>query len=225
LYKYKSPYTIIMSHNTNGRIVSIYKSRKTMLELLEKQGYQCDEYELFSINEIDAMFKNSQLDMLVTHPVTNKKVYVKYHCSAKQTVKQIRPQNLDDIIEDLYVVDNVLTKSDDLIIIIEDEPNDTIVNKMRYIFDHDGIFVVIHNIKRLQFNILNHTRVPEMNILDEDQVAVFKDVYNVRDNSQIPEISRFDPQALVMCMRPGQICKIKRDSTVAMDYHYYRACV
>lgn len=214
-----------MSHNTNGRIVSIYKSRKTMLELLERQGYQCDEYELFSMNEIDAMFKNSQLDMLVTHTVTNKKVYVKYHCSLKQTVKQIRPQNLDDIIEDLYVMDNVLTKEDDLIIIIEDEPNDTIVNKMRYIFDHDGVFVVIHNIKRLQFNILNHTRVPEMNILSSDDVVSFKKTFNIKDNSQIPEISRFDPQALVLCMRPGQICKINRHSTVAMDYIYYRACV
>jgi DNA-directed RNA polymerase subunit H (RpoH/RPB5)/nitrate reductase NapAB chaperone NapD len=214
-----------MSHNTNGRIVSIYKSRKTMLELLERQGYQCDEYELFSMNEIDAMFKNSQLDMLVTHTVTNKKVYVKYHCSLKQTVKQIRPQNLDDIIEDLYVMDNVLTKEDDLIIIIEDEPNDTIVNKMRYIFDHDGVFVVIHNIKRLQFNILNHSRVPEMTILSESETAQFKDKFNIKNNSQLPEISRFDPQALVLCMRPGQVCKIQRNSSVAMYAEYYRGCV
>jgi hypothetical protein len=44
--------------------------------------------------------------------------------------KQIRPQILDNIVEDLYVLENVLTKEDTLIVIIEDEPNDTIVEHM-----------------------------------------------------------------------------------------------
>jgi hypothetical protein len=83
---------------SSNRILKIYKSRKNVIEhLSEGQGYNLEDYENFSINEIDAMYTNSQLDMLVSHKKDNRKVYVKYYLSAKQ----IRPQNVSDIIEDL----------------------------------------------------------------------------------------------------------------------------
>jgi DNA-directed RNA polymerase subunit H (RpoH/RPB5) len=132
---------------------------------------------------------------------------------------------LDDIIEDLYSIENILTKKDTLIIVIEDEPNDTIITKIKYLYDHDGIFVVIHNIKRLQFNILNHRLVPECSILNEKEIEELKVKYNIKELKQLPEISRFDPQALAMCMRPGNVCRFERDSATAMKYNYYRICI
>jgi DNA-directed RNA polymerase subunit H (RpoH/RPB5) len=195
------------------------------LELLEAQDYSVDDYLGFSINEVDAMLANSQLDMLISHKTNGKKIYVKYYFTTKQTTRQIKPQTLDDIIEDLYTIEEILTKNDTLIIIIDDEPNDTILNKMRYLYDHDGIFVVIHNIKRLQFNILNHALVPTMTILDDTETAEMMKKYNLKDRTQIPEISRFDPHALAICMRPGQICGIERESVTALNYKYYRTCV
>ena len=167
---------------TNNRILSIYKSRKTITELLTHQDYDTSGYDEFSINEIDAMFANSQLDMLVTSKDKSRKVYVKYYLSAKQ----IRPANLDDIIEDLFSIENILTKNDTLVIIIEDEPNDTIINKIKYLHDHDGVFVVIHNIKRLQYNILNHRLVPECVILGDDEIVAMKKKYNLTNTSQLP---------------------------------------
>ena len=205
----------------SNRILSIYKSRMTMIELLNEQYYDVKEYESFSINEIDAMYANSQMDMLLSHESNQTKVYVKYYLTAKQ----IKPTTLDDIIEDLYVIENVLTKNDTLIIIIEDEPNETILTKVRYLFDHDGIFVVIHNLNRLQFNILKHKLVPECSILTDEEVTALKQEYNINNLSELPEISRFDPQALALCIRPGQVCKFKRNSSTAMHYNYYRLCV
>ncbi len=209
----------------SSRIISIYKSRNTILELLEQQDYSVDDYLGFSINEIDAMLMNSQLDMLVKHKNDERKIYVKYYFTNKQTTKQIKAAVLDDIIEDLYSIEEILTKKDTLIIIIDDEPNDTILARMKYLYDHDGIFVVIHNIQRLQFNILKHTLVPAISILTETETAEFMKKYNVKDLSQLPEISRFDPQALVIGLRPRQICYIKRDSVTALKYDYYRVCV
>ena len=138
-----------MSTSSN-RVLSIYKSRKTILEILDYQDYNVADYDKFTINEIDAMNTNDQLDMLIQHTTDKRNIYIKYYLNAKQ----LRPQNLDDIIEDLFVIENVLTKTDTLIIITADEPNDTIITKLKYLYDHDGIFVVIHNIKRLQFNNL-----------------------------------------------------------------------
>lgn len=207
---------------TNNRILNIYKSRNTILQLLETQKYNIEEYSNFSINEIDAMYSNEQLDMLLTHSTNGTKTYVKYYLTAKQ----IRPKNLEeDIIEDLFVIENILNKNDNLIIIIEDEPNDTIVTKMKYLYDHDGIFVVIHNMKRLQFNILQHNLVPKCTVLNDLEIEEIKKKYNMKTTMQLPEISRFDPQALAMCLRPGQICKFERDSATALKYEYYRICL
>jgi len=49
--------------------------------------------------------------------------------------------------------------------------------------------------------------------------------YQIKSKTQLPEISRFDPQALVIGIRPGEICKIQRPSSTALTTDYYRVCV
>lgn len=209
-----------MSTSSN-KILSIYNSRNTLMEIFHDMDYNTDDYSEFSINEVDAMYKNTQLDMLLTHKQNNRKIYIKYYLKAKQ----IKKQDLDDIIEDLYSIDNVLSKEDCLIIVTEDEPNDTITAKLRFLYEHDNIFVVIHNIKRLQYNILKHTLVPKSSILTPTEVEVLKQKYNLVSVNQLPEVSRFDPQALAICLRPGEVCKYNRKSTTALNTEYYRVCV
>jgi len=209
-----------MSASSN-KILSVYNSRNTLVEILTEKGYKTDDYSTFSINEVDAMYKNTQLDMLLTHSTNSRKVYIKYYLKAKQ----IKKPDLDDIIEDLYFIENVLTKEDCLIIVTEDEPNDTIVAKINYLYDHDGIFIVIHNIKRLQYNILKHTLVPKAKILSNAEVETLKQRFNLMSVKQLPEVSRFDPQSLAICLRPGEVCKYDRKSATALNTEYYRVCV
>lgn len=208
-----------MSHN--NQILNIYKSRKNILDIMETNGFNVSDYNSFSINEVDAMYLNNQLDMLIENPITKQKSYIKYYLSTKQ----IRQANLDDIIEDLYSIENILEKKDNLIIITEDEPNDTIISRIRFLYDKEGIFVIIHNMHRLQYNLLNHHLVPRCEILNNENAESFKQKFNVHDLSQLPEISRFDPQALAVCIRPGQIAKFTRHSITALTTDYYRVCV
>lgn len=214
-----------MSGSNSNRILSIYRSRDTLLKFMEKLNYNTLEYKEFSINEVDAMFANSQLDMLLTNTANNKKVYIKYYFTSKTVSKQIRPNNLDTIIEDLYEIENVLSKEDTLIIVIDEEPNDSIITKVKYLYEKDGVFVVIHNIKRLQFNILNHSLVPYVDILPEDKVEELKKTMNIKDVKQLPEVSRFDPVSLAIALRPGQVVKYVRGSQTALKTDYYRVCV
>jgi len=206
---------------TNNRTLKLFKSRTTLLEQLDGLDYDTSEYEEFSINEVDAMNNNNQLHMTLQHRTDNRKIHVTYYLNSKQ----INRANLDNIVEDMYNIDNILTKNDTLIIVIEDEPNDAIITKVKYLYDHDGIFVVIHNINRLQYNLLNHTIVPKCEILGDSEIGELKKKFNITDTKQLPEISRFDPQALVMCMRPGQVCKFKRESSTALFTDYYRICI
>ena len=126
----------------SSRIISIYKSRQTILEQLKRQGYNVEDYVNFSMNEIDSMLSNSQLDMLITNEELDSKIYIKYHFNLKQSTKQIKKEVLDNIIEDLFVIEEVLTKKDTLIVIIDDEPNDSILSRIKYLYDHDGILLI-----------------------------------------------------------------------------------
>jgi len=206
---------------SQNRILAIYKSRNTILELLETQGFDTKTQDGFTISDIDHMHTGNQLDMDFLHTTNGRKAYVKYYLSSKQ----MRPASLDDIIEDLYTIDEKLTKEDLLIIIVDDEPNDTLITKLKYLYEHDGIFIVVHNMKRLQYNILNHSLVPKSTILDDVEIEELKKKYSLKSLFQLPEISRFDPQALAICLKPGQICKFERDSATALNYDYYRICI
>ena len=209
-----------MSTSSN-KILSVYNSRNTLVNIAMKKGYHTDDYNTFSINEIDAMYKNNQLDMLLTHYQSNRKIYIKYYLKAKQ----IKKQDLDEVIEDLYFIEDVLKKEDILVIVTEFEPNDTIITKIKYLYEQDGIFIVIHNIKRLQYNILEHSLVPKSRILTMNEVETLKQKFNLQSVNQLPEVSRFDPQSLAMCLRPGEVCKYERKSPTAMKTDYYRVCV
>ena len=209
-----------MSLSSNN-IITIYNSRKTILSQLEQQGYTTGDYDMFSINEIDAMYRTNQLDMLVTKKSDGKKAYIKYLIQ----IKQVRKDILDQLVEDLYEVEQVLEKKDTLIVIVNEEPNDTIVTKIKYLYDHSGIFIVMHNIKRLQFDVLQHELVPYARIMTPEEVEELKLKYHITSLSQLPEISRFDPQALALGLRPGEVIKIERKSNTAMNYNYYRYCL
>jgi len=215
-----------VTQNSSSIISSMYKSRKTLLSLMKKQGYQTEEYESFSITEVNAMYTNSQLDMLLEkkeeNPDTGRKakIYISYYMG-----KTLRPANIQEMIDDLFNMEETLTKEDTLMIIIKDDMNDTMLNLLKHIWEQDEILIVIQSIRRLQFNILENVLVPEHLILSKTEVTEIKKKYNITDNTQFPDISRFDPVAQVIGIRPGQICEITRPSKTAIEGKYYRICV
>ena len=214
------------TQNSSSLISSIYNSRKIVLELMEKQGYNTSDYNNFSITEVNAMKMNNQLDMLLEMKEPDKttnvknKIYIRYYLG-----KTLRPNNLEEMVDDLFNLEEVLKKNDTLFIIIKDEINETMTNELKQIWERDGIFIVIESMKRLQFNILKHVLVPEHKVMSEEDAQKMMKYYNVTDKTQLPDISRFDPVARVIGLRPGQVCHIIRPSKTAVKTDYYRVCV
>lgn len=204
---------------TSETISTIFKSRKILLELLKEQNFDVSDYANFSVNEVHIMNNNKQLDMLISSDSTKKKVYVKYHLA-----KTLRRENINDYIDDLFNLEEVLTNEDTLIIIIKQEPHEPLLNILREIWEQEGKFIIIYNLERLQFNILNHSYVPKHIIMNENEVNEMKERFNIKNDSELPEISRFDPVAQAIGMRPGEICKIIRASKTAITSNYYRLC-
>ncbi len=205
----------------SGVIKKIYKTRKTILELLKSQGYDTEDEIDFSINEIHAMYQNKELDMLLENKDTSKKTYVKYHIHSG-----LRPQIIHDIIDDLFHTEELLNPDrDNLVIITKDPPNDTLTSLLEQIFADDGVYIIIMNIARLQFNILEHEMVPRHEVMTNDEVEEFKKRYNIKNTSVLPTISRFDPVAQAIGIRPNEYCHITRPSKTAIEGHYYRICL
>jgi len=217
----------MVTTNTNVLISQIYQSRKNVLELMDRQGFDVTGYANFSVSEINAMKQNNQLDMLLEEkPETssgkasgNKKIYIRYYLA-----KSIRPANIQEMIDDLYILSETLKKQDTLYIIVKDNANETLINELKDIWERDGIFIVVESIKCLQFNILKHILVPEHNIISEEEVKNIMTRYNITDKIQFPDISRFDPVARAIGLRPGQVCHILRPSKTSITSSYYRFC-
>ena len=211
---------------SSGTTVSMYKSRKNVLELLKERGYDVEDYSHFSINEVQTMYESQTLDMLLTNEQDNKKVYVKYHMGENIKDKTLRDKAINEYIEDLFHLETILNpKTDTLLIITKIEPNTTMIKILEQIWKKEGIFLVILNIKRLQFNIMNHDLVPRHRVLTNEENATFRKKYNVMNDEQIPTISRFDPVSLALCLRPGEICEITRPSRTSVTSTFYRICI
>ena len=212
--------------NSSNIISSIYKARQTIIALMKKLDYNVSDYEHFSVNEVNTMFQNKQMDMLLEKskedPRTGRKnkVYILFYLA-----KAIRPANIQEMIDDLFNLEETLTKEDTLLIITKDEMNDTLVATLKHVWETDKIFIVVQNIKRLQFNIHDHTLVPPHRVISDDERDVIKTKYNITEDTQFPDISRFDPVAQAICLRPGQICEITRPSKTAIQSIYYRLCI
>ena len=209
------------STSTSSFYNIVYKSRITILELLAKQGYNVEDYHGFSTGELHSMINNKQLDMLLSNKSasSNQKVYVKYHLA-----KTLRRENINDYIDDLYNLEQVLTKGDTLVLIIRQELNDPIMNILNQVWEQEGIFIIAFSLDRLQFNILDHEYVPKHTLLTDDEMESVKQKYGIKDNSELPDISRYDPVAQAIGMKPGQMCKILRPSKTAITTDYYRIC-
>jgi len=202
----------------NSRIVSeIYQSRNVLLDIMETRGYLIDEYNDFSITEVNAMNKNEQLDLLLTNEDSQKgKIYIKYNL-----LKGLRPQNIDDMIEELFDIEQILTKTDELLIITKNEPNETLLNHLERLWLVKNVYVNILSITRLSYNILKHSYVPKHELVYK---VTIRNKFNIIDDNQFPHISRFDPVAVALGFRPGVLCKITRPSPNAIESEYYRLC-
>lgn len=202
-------------------ISRIYNSRKVLLEQLETRGFDVSNFNNFSINDIHTMKEASDLDIYLNKEIDNEKtqrVYVKYHLG-----KRINPNYISDYVDDLFNIEEKLSKSDQLILIIGENINDTMKKTLVEYFN-EGYFMTLFNLDDLSYNILNHSLVPSHTIMSDDEKETIKQKYNVMNDIQFPEISRFDPVSKVIGLRPGQLCEILRKSRTAIVSKYYRLC-
>jgi len=190
-------------------------------QLSEKRGFDVTDYKDFSVTEIYNLWKNDQLDMLLTNSETGKKVFIKYHMSGK--IKSNGAQ-IYDYIDDLFDLEQILDSNDELIIVQQYKVNDGLKSIISQVYTNDKKFINIYNLNDYLFNVLKHTDVPDHTVLSEEDKDKIKKKYYITDDKQFPEISRFDPVAQAIGLRPKEVVEIIRPSPTAITAKYYRLC-
>jgi|LauGreDrversion4_2_1035121.scaffolds.fasta_scaffold00623_13 DNA-directed RNA polymerase subunit H (RpoH/RPB5) len=204
----------IMSDDTP--VVDVFNARNHLFDILHTRGYEVDDYVGYDMSHVAAMMEQSQLNVMLQGK--RNKVFVHFQLSAKLNVSKV----VSSLFEE---EESVLKPEDDLIIVYKAEPNDTVHAEMDEVWNKHGIYVSVLYIKRLQFNILKHDMVPAHRVLSEKEREQVFSKLNIKTGADLPAISRYDPVASVLCMRPGQVCEIERKSKTSVKSLYYRFCV
>ena len=203
--------------------INLVQSRGILLDMLERRGYDVSNYKNYSINEIRIMRENKTLDMRLEKE-SGPKCYVKYNI-----YKKLKSNELTKIVKNNFINEDAeLTPNDELIIICND--NNILISK-KYSnfmsklenFYYKNYFVQIFNVDSLLFDVTKHNLVPEHIILSDDEKQDILKQYNISEN-KLPRISRFDPVAKFIGIKPNQVCKIIRNSYTCGESVYYRIC-
>ena len=211
-------------------ITCISKSRQNILELMSSNGYDTTDYNNFTKSEVNAMNVYQQLDMIMSKPVDGSKIYVRFELTSK-----VNATVINRLIEELYYGNSVvgesgeepepiLKKTDILYIVFKADPNETMTNLLKQKWETDHIYIISQSLDRLQFNILKHVLVPPHRIMEKEEVEELQRLRHIK-MEEFPKISRFDPVAQAICIKPGQLCEISRPSKTAIVSKYYRLCV
>jgi DNA-directed RNA polymerase subunit H (RpoH/RPB5) len=158
-----------------------------------------------SNNSIQVKYKDPKLESMMP------KIYLYYWYD------NISKTNIDKLIGELS-----LTTQDTLIIITKDYAS-TIHELLSS--KHTMFYINIFKLRELQYNILEHAWVPKHIKLKESEKEELFHKYNISKDNQLPQISRFDPAAKAILLRPGEVCKIIRHDKISLTNEFYRICV
>ena len=201
--------------------VKAYESRKHILNMLERRGYNVDMHRNYSLTEIKMMYSNNELDFMVKKQDESKKCYIKYHIC-----KKCRCNDLKKIILNIY--GDVLDEHDELIVICKENiritnAKDNFKVILNHFWNKHKYYVSLFQIEALMIDITEHDLVPKHVIIEEDEISRLLKKHNITIDN-LPSISRFDPVAKVIGLKPGNVCKIIRTSFTTGETLYYRLC-
>ena len=215
-------------------IDNIYRSRMTLLDILEHRGYVVDAYRKFSPAEATAAVAVATAK---NFPSLNFKVFKKEDntrvCDVRYTT--FTRQMADEFFNDIEDANSELTEVVVMMPIptvvlhhtvalkqymkMKEEPNEKgekVRRKLRVSF---------FSIDTLVVNPMKHVLVPKHEIVPEDQHKTLMSSMYITSKSKFPEIKfHGDPIARCIGAVPGDIVKITRPSASSVEAIMYRVC-
>ena len=202
-------------------IYRVSNAYTVLLDILKDRGFNVSEYEGFSKSQVASMIASNQMDLLLKSG-GGKKVYVRFELERAPELLKLADQFFDAFGEE----PPVLMEHDDLIIVSKDGANDSKMEVLNDLWENRKIYVCLLSLADLQFNKFKAAYVPPtMTILNEEETKNMMAKFYVMELQQLPTMSRYDPMSLLLGLRPGQVCKVERESVAALSLDFYRVCM
>ena len=207
-------------------IDNVYRSRMTLLDILEERGYDVSKYRKFSPAEATAAataltslsFKVSKKDD------ENKICDVRYASVTRQKLETFFDDIDDDDTENIEVI--VMTPYTSVSDAMHSEALKQYM-KMKESGEKERrkLRVSFFSIEMLVINPLRHILVPKHQIVAPEFHKELLDSLYITSKSKMPEIKfHVDPIARCIGAVPGDIVKITRSSESAGESIIYRVC-
>lgn len=207
-------------------INKIYRSKNTILEMLELRNYDIEKYKNFSLNEIDVMYKSMDKKLTTeSSPLDFDCQRGEYKCYIKFVLfTKLRVANTKTLIENM--IDEFVEDGDTIIFVVKDKINniESYESLLATYLDQNKIMVQIFWIDTLLTNITKHELVPKMRILNEEEKQDVFQKANVSTFTQMPLILKTDPVAKFYGLIRGDMVEIIRPSPTGGVYKNYRYC-
>jgi DNA-directed RNA polymerase subunit H (RpoH/RPB5) len=203
----------------------LYVSRNNLIEIMKSRGFNVEEYAFFSMEQVASLASDNQLDLLLYNDKDDKRIFIKYSEGRLDVHTLVDKLFKPTINDDHETVPPILRTSDDLFIVTPEEAlNESLTETLNLLWERSKLYVSVCSVARLKFNVLKHKLVPKYRILNQKESDALLDKY-CASLAQLPEISRYDPPAVALGLRPGQIVYATRPSTTAKDEDFYRVCI
>jgi DNA-directed RNA polymerase subunit H len=206
-------------------IDNVYRSRLTLLDILEERGYNVEKYRKFSPAEATAA---ATAFPSLSFKVSKKNDETKI-CDVRYA--NVSRQKLDTFFDD---IDDDDTENTEVIVMMMAPVSDAhhVISlkqymKMKESSDRDRrkLRVSFFSIDMLVINPLKHVLVPKHEIVRPEFYKELMDSMYITSKSKFPEIKfHVDPIARCIGAVPGDIIKITRPSPSAGESIIYRVC-
>jgi DNA-directed RNA polymerase subunit H (RpoH/RPB5) len=209
-------------------IDTIYRSRQTLLQILETKGYNIQPYSKFGPFEIELMMTNSMektlrmdLESETERDGVLPKCRVEYAFHIKNRINNYLKKILEDDNGDL-LIDPAETS---LIIMTLEPIGDSFNRAVISAWNTKKIRISFFDANTLVNNPLNHVLVPKHEIFPESKHADFMKANYISSKYTLP-IIKFHEDIIgrILGIVPGDIVKITRPSPQAGIYETYRIC-
>jgi len=204
---------------------AVYRSRKTVLDMLDRRGYITTNYRNFSPKEITYMMASENgaaLRMDIAHTNADRKCVVHYYTTKlKQKLKGYLAAMVDPEKPDTYL-DPATTE---VIILVSEPVVDTFHQTVLAHYIAHKMRVFIFQIQTIVNDPSKHVMVPKHEKVPAEEHTALLEKMFLKNKTQLPLI-RFhaDMQARYLGIVPGDIVKITRPSPSAGEYIGYRLC-
>lgn len=213
-----------------GVIDTTYRSRLTLLSMLEKSGYNVEPFRRFSPKEIEDMIGPNALGEALRMDLVRKqgegpeKCVVVYRFQRqKQKIGTLLNELLGEDVPDSLRVD---PKTTEVIVILYEPVVDTFHNAALNQWKKNKLRLRFFEARKIIIDPSSYAIVPKHEKINQEEIKNLKKEYYLQSDIQHPVI-RFheDIQARWLGLVPGDVVRIIRPSLSAGESEGYRVCV